>query len=221
MLRQQLGKMHEAHARSFEAGRLESRSLQKAGRRSGSETDYNQQNQPATPSDLKQGASSYWSVPEQNDFIRYIEYFGRDFAAIAAHMGTKTQTMIRNHYQRQLDGGDPGELERTALAAEARRARGEDIGPPPRPTPIVRRKYDRDVEQRQHAALPSYAQDTGASFNTESNLPADPKGPGFGKEQETAAMPVKCKSISDDATNTTSQAQQAAMLRKALQGPGY
>lgn len=39
-------------------------------------------------------ASSYWSVPEQQDFVKFISYFGTDFVAIAAHMGTKTTTMV-------------------------------------------------------------------------------------------------------------------------------
>lgn len=43
----------------------------------------------------RQLASSYWSVPEQQDFTKFIAYFGTDFAAIAAHMGTKTTTMVR------------------------------------------------------------------------------------------------------------------------------
>lgn len=38
--------------------------------------------------------SSYWSVPEQTDFIKFISHFGTDFGGIAAHMGTKTQTMV-------------------------------------------------------------------------------------------------------------------------------
>lgn len=91
---------------------------------------------------VKQGASSYWSVPEQNDFKKYIGHFGRDFQAIALHMGTKTQTMIKNHYQRQVDGGNQPELERAAIEADERRARGEDMGPPPTPTPIQKRKYE-------------------------------------------------------------------------------
>ncbi|KAK5166167.1 uncharacterized protein LTR77_008428 [Saxophila tyrrhenica] len=90
----------------------------------------------------KQSASSYWSVPEQHDFQLYIAHFGRDFAAIAAHMGTKTQTMIKNHYQRQVDSGNKPELERSAIEAEQRINRGEDLGPPPTPTPITKRKYD-------------------------------------------------------------------------------
>jgi serine/arginine repetitive matrix protein 2 len=90
----------------------------------------------------KPSASSYWSVPEQSDFVKYIGHFGTDFAAIAAHMGTKTQTMIKNHYQRQIDGGNRADLEEAALTANARRERGEDMGPPPTPTPINKRKYD-------------------------------------------------------------------------------
>lgn len=89
------------------------------------------------------GASSYWSVPEQNDFVKYIGHFGRDFAAIAAHMGTKTQLMVKNHYRRQVDGGI-GALETSAIQAEERRARNENIGPPPAPTPITKRRYNHE-----------------------------------------------------------------------------
>lgn len=51
--------------------------------------------QPGQQSSQKTGPSSYWSVPEQTDFIKFISHFGTDFAGIAAHMGTKTQTMVR------------------------------------------------------------------------------------------------------------------------------
>jgi hypothetical protein len=43
----------------------------------------------------RQGAtSSYWSVVEEHDFRKCLEYFGTDFQAIANHMGSKTQTMV-------------------------------------------------------------------------------------------------------------------------------
>ena len=96
----------------------------------------------AQGSSTKQSASSYWSVPEQQDFVKYIGHFGRDFAAIASHMGTKTQTMIKNHFQRQIDSGSRPELEEAANRADERRVRGEDIGAPPAPTPIIKRKYE-------------------------------------------------------------------------------
>ncbi|GIZ44750.1 hypothetical protein CKM354_000794000 [Cercospora kikuchii] len=85
--------------------------------------------------------SSYWSVPEQTDFARYIAHFGTDFAAIANHMRTKSQLMVKNHFQRQVDGGR-ADLAEQAEQANQRRKRGEDMGPPPTPTPISKRKYD-------------------------------------------------------------------------------
>ncbi|KAM3417312.1 hypothetical protein BST61_g5564 [Cercospora zeina] len=101
----------------------------------------------------KQSASSYWSVPEQTDFAKYIAHFGTDFAAIANHMGTKTQTMIKNHFQRQVDGGR-ADLAEQAEHADQRRARGEDMGPPPTPTPITKRKYENPQTSTPRALAP-------------------------------------------------------------------
>ncbi|KAK4172582.1 hypothetical protein QBC36DRAFT_72111 [Triangularia setosa] len=42
-----------------------------------------------------QQASSYWSVSESNDFPGLLRAFGTDWNAIAAHMQTKTATMVR------------------------------------------------------------------------------------------------------------------------------
>jgi len=99
-----------------------------------------QQTQSHANESIPRGASSYWSASEQTDFIKYIAHFGTDFAAIAAHMGTKTQTMIKNHYLRQISGNQP-DLQHQALAADRRKEAGEELGPPPTPTPIVKRKY--------------------------------------------------------------------------------
>lgn len=57
-----------------------------------------ERSRPPTQPLQKASASSYWSVPEQTDFLKYIAHFGTDFAAIAAHMGTKTQTMVSDNY---------------------------------------------------------------------------------------------------------------------------
>ncbi|KAK4569781.1 hypothetical protein LTR86_002750 [Recurvomyces mirabilis] len=100
------------------------------------------------------GPSSYWSVPEQTDFVKYIGYFGTDFAAIANHMGTKTQTMIKNHYSRQVAHGNQPDLERSAREADRKREMGEDVGPPPIPTPIVKRKYDQPQTNAQRSLAP-------------------------------------------------------------------
>lgn len=54
------------------------------------------QEQPPAPQQ-KSGAitSSYWSVPEQNDFYNLLRYFGTNWQAIAATMKTKTHIMVR------------------------------------------------------------------------------------------------------------------------------
>jgi hypothetical protein len=54
-------------------------------------------------------------------------------------MGTKTQTIVKNHFQRQIDGPRP-ELERASDKADTPSARGEDLGTPPTPSPIVKCK---------------------------------------------------------------------------------
>ncbi|KAK4895602.1 hypothetical protein LTR27_006385 [Elasticomyces elasticus] len=116
----------------------------------------------------RSGASSYWSVPEQQDFVKYIAHFGTDFAAIANHMGTKTQTMIKNHYQRQVGNGNQPELENAAKEADRRRELGDEVGPPPTPTPIVKRKYDAPQPNAPRTLAPN----TDAMELDEPNAPA-------------------------------------------------
>ena len=109
----------------------------------------------------RQGASSYWSVTEEQDFQRCLEYYGTDFQLISNHMGTKTHTMvsdayviaflgwadhqqIKNHYQKFVNDGKHGDLIQRANEATLRRQRGEDMGPPPVPSQPVKRhgRYD-------------------------------------------------------------------------------
>jgi hypothetical protein len=85
--------------------------------------------------------TSYWSVPEQQKFPDLIAYFGRDFAAIADFMKTKSSTMIKNFYTRELNTGKK-ELEDAAKRAESMRERGEPIGPPPTPVAPPKRRYE-------------------------------------------------------------------------------
>ena len=68
-------------------------------------------------------ATSYWSVPEQQKFPQLIGYYGRDFQAVADFMKTKTVTMIKNYYNRQIQDGK-SDLEEVAKAAEQRRMQG-------------------------------------------------------------------------------------------------
>ncbi|KAH7348119.1 hypothetical protein BKA66DRAFT_576307 [Pyrenochaeta sp. MPI-SDFR-AT-0127] len=87
------------------------------------------------------GPSSYWSVSELQDFDKNVAHFGTDWVAIANHMGTKTHTMIKNQYLRLVEGGRM-ELEQVAKDVDARRERGDDLGPPPTPTPAPKRRYE-------------------------------------------------------------------------------
>ncbi|KAG7010110.1 hypothetical protein G7Y79_00001g003820 [Physcia stellaris] len=98
--------------------------------------------------------SSYWSVPEQTDFNNLIHHFGTNWQAIADHMKTKTQTMVKNYYHRQVERGESKLIEQAALAADEKIKRGEDMGQPPPPTIVPKRRYDTGpqiVPQRQLA----------------------------------------------------------------------
>jgi serine/arginine repetitive matrix protein 2 len=96
---------------------------------------------PRTQAGARPGPSSYWSVSELQDFDKNVAHFGTDWIAIANHMGTKTHTMIKNQYLRLVESGKE-DLERVANAADERRKRGDDLGPPPTPTPAPKRRYE-------------------------------------------------------------------------------
>ncbi|OTA54883.1 hypothetical protein K449DRAFT_469132 [Hypoxylon sp. EC38] len=94
-----------------------------------------------TVADRRSGtqASSYWSVPEANDFPQLLRSFGSDWAAIATHMRTKTPIMIKNYYTRKKDANDwQGIVEE----ADARKARGEKRPAPPAPSSGVKKRYE-------------------------------------------------------------------------------
>lgn len=94
-----------------------------------------------TQANARPGPSSYWSVSELQDFEKNVAHFGTDWIGFANHMGTKTHTMIKNQYLRMVESGK-SELEQAAKDADARRERGDDLGPPPTPTPAPKRRYE-------------------------------------------------------------------------------
>lgn len=53
-----------------------------------------------TPAERKapNAPSSYWSVSESTDFPLLLQAFGSEWGAIAAHMGSKTATMVSSEY---------------------------------------------------------------------------------------------------------------------------
>jgi serine/arginine repetitive matrix protein 2 len=96
---------------------------------------------PRTQPSARPGPSSYWSVSELQDFDKNVEHFGTDWVAFANHMGTKTHIMIKNQFSRVVEGGR-ADLEEAAKIADVRRERGDNLGPPPTPTPAPKRRYE-------------------------------------------------------------------------------
>ncbi|KAI5864310.1 hypothetical protein GGS23DRAFT_563802 [Durotheca rogersii] len=84
-------------------------------------------------------ASSYWSVPEANDFPQLLRAFGSDWAAIAAHMRTKTPVMVKNYFLRRKDAHD---WEGIVHEADGRKLRGEKRPAPPIPSSGVKKRYE-------------------------------------------------------------------------------
>ncbi|ETN46118.1 uncharacterized protein HMPREF1541_00302 [Cyphellophora europaea CBS 101466] len=125
--------------------------------------------------------TSYWSVPEQQKFPQLISYYGRDFATIAEFMKTKTSTMIKNHYNRQIAEGKT-DLEEMAKVAEIKRANNEPMGRPPSPAVQTKRRYE---------ATPS----------TASSQPGRPLPDQHAPDSDLAAMAVKTSYTEDFPSN--------------------
>ncbi|KAI0843302.1 hypothetical protein F5Y06DRAFT_254612 [Hypoxylon sp. FL0890] len=124
-----------------------------------------------TVSDRRSGtqASSYWSVPEANDFPQLLRSFGSDWAAIATHMRTKTPIMIKNYYTRKKDANDwQGIVEE----ADARKARGEKRPAPPAPSSGVKKRYETS-SNRPLAAADAVMEDS-PTTKLEHTQPAQP-----------------------------------------------
>ncbi|KAI0422437.1 hypothetical protein F5X98DRAFT_326045 [Xylaria grammica] len=111
-----------------------------------------------TPPDRKSGGqpSSYWSVPEAAEFPSLLKYFGSDWAAIAAHMRTKTAVMVKNYYTRRKDSTD---WEAIVKEADERKHRGEKRPPPPVSNTSVKKRYDASSSNRPLAAADAIMED--------------------------------------------------------------
>ncbi|EPS43935.1 hypothetical protein H072_2193 [Dactylellina haptotyla CBS 200.50] len=96
--------------------------------------------------------SSYWSVPETQDFPQLLACFGTNFEAIAEHLGTKTTTMVRNNYQRGCEQGK--DYQRIAEEANRKITSGEPLPQAPPPiAPSSKRRYDTSNSQAGRSAV--------------------------------------------------------------------
>jgi hypothetical protein len=121
------------------AKHLEDIALSSLPRNDDSDSDSDKDSVSESIPKIKSQLTSYWSVREQKKFPNLINYFGRDFAAIADFMKTKSMTMVKNFYTCEITGGNKG-LEDAAHNADKRRLRGESLGPPPSPIQSVKQK---------------------------------------------------------------------------------
>ncbi|KAJ3556342.1 hypothetical protein NPX13_g10156 [Xylaria arbuscula] len=139
-----------------------------------------------TPPDRKSGGqpSSYWSVPEAAEFPSLLKSFGSDWAAIAAHMRTKTAVMVKNYYTRRKDSTD---WEAIVKEADDRKHRGEKRPPPPVLATSVKKRYDTSSNRPLAAAdavmedvpTPKMEHPTSQPMNSRFNVPiaAQPQPP--------------------------------------------
>ncbi|OBT71103.1 hypothetical protein VF21_09512 [Pseudogymnoascus sp. 05NY08] len=81
--------------------------------------------------------SSYWTVAEQNNFPALLRHFGTDWNGIAKFMTNKTETSVKNYYQRGVAYRDSS-WEEITKDVDEKQERGEPTGPLPKPA--VRRK---------------------------------------------------------------------------------
>ncbi|KAH7074804.1 hypothetical protein BKA63DRAFT_321643 [Paraphoma chrysanthemicola] len=201
---------------------------------------------PKAQANARPGPSSYWSVSELQDFDKNVAHFGTDWLAISNHMGTKTHTMIKNQYLRLIESGR-ADLEQVAQEADTRRERGDQLGPPPTPTPAPKRRYEstQTALPRQIAPTPELHKSplvhslalqkttppqstTSSRFSTIAQAPAQGKAlvavPGFAPlpEASLASMPSSMpQQQSPPASSQRSQPQQHhALSQHKPQHPG-
>ncbi|KAI9652413.1 MAG: hypothetical protein M1831_006822 [Alyxoria varia] len=107
---------------------------------------------PAPPKDRQ--TSSYWRVTEVNQFPELLKQHGQDFKSIAASMGTKTEQMCRNYFNKHFRVREPGD-EPTSTATDQ-----PTQTEPPRPPPSSGnsssggRRRTADTAQQQQPIIP-------------------------------------------------------------------
>jgi len=78
-------------------------------------------------------STSYWSVPEQQDFWKLVAYYGTDWVKISQTLKTKTHTMCKNYYNREIEKGRT-DMQKIAQEADQRIKRAQVIGNPSEPS---------------------------------------------------------------------------------------
>ena len=140
--------------------------------------------QPAAPSTTsKPTTSSYWSVPEQQEFQTLVAHYGTDWQSIAGALKTKSQVMVKNYYNRQIV--EKPELEHLARTVDERTKRQGPPGTPP-VTHHNKRKGDSSAQNVPQRPLAPNTEGLDAETDASqpsSNVPAQPSPTQFGQHQ--------------------------------------
>ncbi|KAM0247857.1 hypothetical protein ACHAP5_003869 [Fusarium lateritium] len=95
-----------------------------------------QKSSPKVPALPTEGASSYWCEFEATLFPYLLRSFGSKWEAIAAFMGTKTATMVKNYYRRRKDEVDAHNGPWEEIVTEADKNWAETLSRSPADFPI-------------------------------------------------------------------------------------
>ncbi|KAL8937499.1 MAG: hypothetical protein Q9211_003658 [Gyalolechia sp. 1 TL-2023] len=177
--------------------------------------------------------SSYWSVPENQDFQNLLGYFGTNWQAIADTMKTKSAAMVRNYYNResQKDGGEI--FKQIAQLADDKIKRGDDMGPLPAPAVQSKRRNEAtpqitaprtlapSIDHVEHESEAPQAQQPTKPVQL-SPAPVQVPQPRYPvlAQAEAAAVPVYSQPASQGQVSHSSRPQQPSQQRASqLQGP--
>ncbi|KFY53190.1 hypothetical protein V496_07824 [Pseudogymnoascus sp. VKM F-4515 (FW-2607)] len=172
--------------------------------------------------------TSYWTVQDQNEFPMLIERYGTDWHGIAKSTGTKTHTMIKNYYQRQVDLGHK-ELEEKARIADERRNRGESATPlPPQSMSQAQLQFQMTTQQQQsqnpQQTQPQKTQQQQPGINNRElreitpHEQANNAGPGAGLHQGTTRDDETLVDDPTEASATKSAANARPLRRRTKRG---
>ena len=138
---------------------------------------------------------------------------------------------VRNYYNRAAEKDNGEHLKEIATKADERIERGEDLGPPPAPTTVTKRKYDTNpqmIPQRALAPSAEHVEHDGESPRMLNSKPAQASPPQFHNppsrypvlaQAESSPTPAFSQAANQGIPSTSSRAQTQPQLQQQRSGP--
>ncbi|KAJ2611259.1 DNA-binding protein snt1 [Coemansia sp. RSA 1365] len=121
-----------------------------------------------TPAPRKNACSSYWSVHERAAFLHFISRVGPSWPGLAAALGTKTATQVRNYFRANRE-----KLELDAAVAEYERNYAAGTLPPVTPfSPQQQQQQPRDDTRRERRGRKRKSEAVESPGSTPNTAPA-------------------------------------------------